>query len=178
MLFFLTDFFKKFYFIGYFANNVERKGLASFYKEQPIFKNRVIQPTYTLIRMIVIVPRNKGKDPFDELIQIIFTYIHGSAKYEEYIRHIDKWINEPPYYPTAIIGDMNWHYPTIHPMKRYMLNNGFQQLIEKPTHDEGHTLDHIYVNAKLTDMKIEIFQKPVHFSDHDVVFLKLNASSD
>ena len=109
-------------------------------------------------------------------IQIIFTYLHGSAKYEDYIRHIHKWINDSPI-PTAVIGDMNWHYPEAHRMKKFMVHNGFEQLIEKPTHDMAHILDHIYINAGLRDMGVEVFQKAVHFSDHDVVFLKIMGNS-
>ena len=42
----------------------------------------------------------------------------------------------------------------------------------------GHILDHIYVNDYLSNMGVEIFQKPVHFTDHDVIFLKIKGYFD
>ena len=100
---------RKIVFKGYFANNIERKGLATFYKTPPDALEKVVMPTCTLIKMLVHFCQQR--------IQIIFTYLHGSAKYEDYIRHIHKWINDSPI-PTAVIGDMNWHYPEAHRMKK------------------------------------------------------------
>ena len=142
--------------------------MACFYKTSPDDLEKVVMPSYTLIKVLV---------HFCQPIQIIYTYLHGSAKYEDYIRDINRW-TEHCRHPTAVIGDMNWHYPQGHKMKKYMANNGFEQLVEKPTHDMGHILDHIYVNADLSNMGVEIFQKPVHFSDHDVIFLKIKGCFD
>ena len=161
-------FLEKFAFSGYFANNFERKGLASFYKTPPDHLEKVVMPTYTLIKMQV---------HFCQRIQIIYAYLHDSAKFDDYIRPIRSWTDNCEY-PTAVIGDMNFHYPENHQMKTYMENNGFEQLIKKPTHDMGHILDHIYVNDYLSDMGVEIFQKPVHFTDHDVIFLKIKGYFD
>ena len=77
--------------------------------------------------------------------------------------------------PTVLIGDVNWHYmQQFHPMKKFMKERNFMQLIEKPTHIDGNTIDHVYINPKMKDLNVEIFQKPVPYSDHYALFLKIN----
>ena len=77
--------------------------------------------------------------------------------------------------PVLIMGDFNIHpkenndhYESI--IKR-MENQGFLQIIDKPTHKEGHMLDHVYVRS------IEIagwnFHHP-YYSDHDAICLRAN----
>ena len=50
-------------------------------------------------------------------------------------------------------------------------NNGFVQMIKKPTHDSGTLIDHIYVNKHLFERKLELQQNYVYFSDHDIITL-------
>ena len=55
-----------------------------------------------------------------------------------------------------------------------MVEKGFHQKIEQVTHDEGHTLDHIYCNIDLT--KENIFVKTLYFSDHDALCIRFEKS--
>ena len=61
-----------------------------------------------------------------------------------------------------------------HPMKKFMKERNLMQLIEKPTHIDGNIIDHVYINPKMEDLNVEIFQKPVPYSDHYALFLKIN----
>ena len=55
-----------------------------------------------------------------------------------------------------------------------MKERNLLQLIEKPTHINGNIIDHVYINPKMEDLNVEIFQKPVPYSDHYALFLKIN----
>ena len=54
---------------------------------------------------------------------------------------------------------------------------GFHQLIEKPTHDEGHRLDHVYVSDRRIFPKENLYFKPLYFSDHDAICIGLDKTS-
>ena len=73
------------------------------------------------------------------------------------------------------IGFVNWHFPQqSHPMKKFMQDNYFEQLIENPTHIGGNIIDHVYVNSQMKELNVQILQKPVPYSDHYALYVKIN----
>ena len=51
---------------------------------------------------------------------------------------------------------------------------GLNQLINVPTHNAGHTLDHVYVNEKQIDIKVEVLEDKLNVStDHKPILLQL-----
>ena len=74
-----------------------------------------------------------------------------------------------------IIGDIN-----IHPKEKNdhyvkfnstMAINGFSQIIDKPTHKDGHILDHLYLrDIEIAEWK---FHHP-YYSDHDAICVRAN----
>ena len=52
-----------------------------------------------------------------------------------------------------------------------MKKNGFTQLVQKPTHERGNLLDHIYVNAVLLQKQPFSSQRSCYYSDHDIIVL-------
>ena len=61
--------------------------------------------------------------------------------------------------------------------KSFLEDFGFNQLIGKPTHDEGHGLDHVYISNGNIFKKENVYLKPLYFSDHDAVCIGLDKTS-
>ena len=100
---------------------------------------------------------------------VIFAYLSQGFDWQEFEHLLDHWIS--PSIPTALLGDVNWHWNSNHPMKRYMIEKGFTQTIKKSTHERGHILDHVYVSQQFPKDHIKCTQQSVPFSDHDVITL-------
>ena len=70
---------------------------------------------------------------------------------------------------TFIFGDFNICYKTEsnHAVVKHLLDIGFQQLVEEPTHSEGRLLDHVYVRNPSSTYTI--FQHSLPYLDHDMI---------
>ena len=60
---------------------------------------------------------------------------------------------------------------------RYLDAKNFLQIVKKPTHDGGGTIDHIYINQCLQEKKPFHSQRSVYYSDHDVLVLHVPISN-
>ena len=69
------------------------------------------------------------------------------------------------------MGDTNWQYDNDETEMKKYLQNGlhFKQLVNEPTHDQGHILDHIYINDQFKSWNTE----SVYYSDHDIIQLQI-----
>ena len=77
--------------------------------------------------------------------------------------------------PTILCGDTNIDI-TKDDGKRFldfMKNLGLTQLVQKPSHQRGGLLDHVYVTDDLFE-KVTVKQTGVFFSDHDLITIKVN----
>ena len=77
--------------------------------------------------------------------------------------------------PAIICGDFNVHpneqKDNYNPLVNALASLGFVQLIDKPTHIEGHILDHMYVR----DVDIAGWQlHHPYYSDHDAICCRVN----
>ena len=108
-----------------------------------------------------------------ENIDLIFLYLSKQFCWIKLKTLLKRWIKNER--RVAILGDMNWHYDSeTHDMKTYLEQTlGFKQIIDVPTHDQGHTIDHIYINKKLIEEKASYNTEPVYYSDHDIIQLKV-----
>ena len=108
-----------------------------------------------------------------DMVDIIFLYISKNYSWNELKPVLNGWINNKR--SVAILGDVNWQFDTsTTDMGTYLLNElKFRQLIEDPTHDSGHIIDHIYINEKLWQENPTITQISVNYSDHDLIQLKI-----
>ena len=148
---------------SHFLSNGRGKGLASFSKGYSKMMETIEKDEYSMMKM-----------ELDEKF-FIFVYISKTAKSSEYIHDIDALLKNTSNSPTALIGDVNWHFAQkSHPMKKFMQDNKFEQIIERPTHIRGNIIDHVYINPKMKDLSMQILQKPVPFSDHYALYLKIN----
>ena len=105
-------------------------------------------------------------------VDLIFLYLSQGFEWKELQSLLNHWISEEKC--VAILGDMNIDFLTSnHKFLKYMSRKGFKQLIEKPTHERGNLIDHIYVNRNLLDKGPIHSQRGVYFSDHDIITLHI-----
>ena len=149
-------------FESHYINNGRGKGLATLTRHHLNLIESIKKNLYSMMKIQI---ENKF---------IIFVYISKTANPTEYINDIETLLQNTDNFPTVLIGDVNWHYKQqSHPMKKYMLDKNYEQLVQKPTHDDGNIIDHVYINQLMKDMNVQIFQKPVIYSDHYALFMKI-----
>ena len=71
--------------------------------------------------------------------------------------------------PTCIVGDFNEDVSiTSNTCCCTMFRlKGFQQMINKPTHDRGTIIDHVYVSHTLNTIQTDVTD--CYYSDHDCI---------
>ena len=146
---------------GHTVNAGKGKGVAAFSKIIPINVVKINEENFSAISLsfenirIVFVYISKGKD-INELKSSIVPLLQGEVK------------------PTLVIGDMSYHYSNEkHPLKSMFDEMGYCQKVDKVTHDEGNTLYHVYISRPDLLSEKDIHLKPLYFSDHDAICLRL-----
>ena len=148
-------------FYGNFINDGKGKGIASLTK-RPQKTTNYHGEGYSILHLDT------------DGLNIIFVYFSKDANSSEYIKDIAKLIGSCVS-PTIIMGDVNINYShDNHPFEKFMISTGFTQVVKDPTHLEGNTIDHIYINKPMEAMRINVFQHPVYYSDHDKIIVKIN----
>ena len=76
---------------------------------------------------------------------------------------------------TIILGDFNCSalVKEDNAIVRSFENSGFIQVVQKPTHIQGGVIDHIYVSHHIAPKLLKLTQKPVYYTDHDVMELSI-----
>ena len=108
-----------------------------------------------------------------ENIDLIFLYLSKQFSWNKLKTLLENWIKNER--RVAILGDMNWQFDCeTSEMKTYLEQTlDFKQIINVPTHDQGHTIDHIYINRKVIEEDATFSTEPVYYSDHDIIQLKV-----
>ena len=151
--------FAKYGFEGSQVNIGDGKGVMAFAKHQHFVKS--ISSSSDTFSAIMLETEN---------IDIVFLYLSQPFDWKKLEEIFDRWIRKDK--AVAVIGDMNIDFlDGSHNLMAYMKKNGFTQLIQKPTHEKGNLLDHIYVNAALLQMQPYSSQRSCYFSDHDIIVL-------
>ena len=99
--------------------------------------------------------------------QVIFAYLSNSCNQIEICRVLEKCLDVT--IPTIIMGDMNVDAKKDCLLKSFLEERAFSQMIKKPTHEKGFTIDHIYVNENFNEEDVRIMQEAVYYSDHDII---------
>ena len=102
-------------------------------------------------------------------IQLTIVYLSSGASLadvQQYLRHIYR-----PSCHQIILGDFNFDAKESNTLSHYFTEIGLKQLVERPTHREGRTIDHFYISPEL---KCEITYKSPYYSDHVAMCVKLN----
>ena len=144
-------------------NNVGRgKGLATFVKDEYVVR---LHP-FTDEKFSVITMESM-------YVNVAFLYLSKGANWERLSEILEAFITNDK--PIAIMGDMNFDFnEDTHPLKSFLFERKFDQLIKSPTHDYGRMLDHIYVNELLIAQNPLSFQRSTYYSDHDIISLHVN----
>ena len=85
------------------------------------------------------------------------------------MNHMLEIIAEFQHVPTCIVGDFNEDVPitlNMHCCKMLRLQ-GCRQMINKPTHDSGTVIDHVYVSQTVSTMQTDVTD--CYYSDHDCI---------
>ena len=147
---------------GYEGSQVnigDGKGVMAFAKQQH-FVRSILSSSDTFSAILMET----------ENIDMIFLYLSQPLNWKKLEEIFEKWIRKDK--AVAVIGDMNIDFlDGRHKLMTYMEKNGFTQLVQKPTHEKGNLLDHIYVNAVLMQKKPFYSQRSCYYSDHDIIVL-------
>ena len=153
--------------LGYQAIHVmsgRGKGLTLYTKKEYVVLN---SKTVNLNQYQLISAKLQG-------VTIIAAYRSPSySSHVAFMSALSKLI--PSKGPTIICGDFNIHpneqKDYYNPLVNALASLGLVQLIDKPTHIEGHILDHMYVR----DVDIAGWQlHHPYFSDHDAICCRVN----
>ena len=82
---------------------------------------------------------------------------------------LEEIITQFQHVPTCIVGDFNEDVSITshtHCFTMFRLQ-GFKQMINKPTHDSGTIIDHIYMSQTLNTMQTDVTD--CYYSDHDCI---------
>ena len=103
-------------------------------------------------------------------MDIISVYRSEQGNPTDLLNHIINMINAER--ATVILGDFNICYYTNRNNKisKYLHNNGFQQLVDEPTHVKGRHIDHLYFKpGKSCSEKPSLYRYTPYYSDHDAI---------
>lgn len=104
-------------------------------------------------------------------LDILVVYRSQNGSLEELFRILEDNITAQR--PTVLWGDFNLGEDKFKctTLLNFMECYGFQQLVKKPTHIQGHILDLAFVNFELKD---DIQHHYPYYTDHDALCLKLD----
>jgi hypothetical protein len=148
-------------FQSFFASYGKGKGIAVYSQNNPVDEPLVIVDA--LLSMIVF-----NHDHF----VAIFLYRSQNCEESHLCSVLETVMKENV--PIVVMGDVNIDSKKKSVLYNYMTAKGFTQKINTPTCDTGSTLDHLYVNKEMTSLPFQVKQRPVYYSDHDIICLQIN----
>ena len=108
-----------------------------------------------------------------ENVKVVFAYLSQGVNMNEINTYIVPLLQDKSK-PTIVMADMNYHYlEKKSSLKSLFAEMGYIQLIDKVTHDEGHGIDHVYISSPELLSRDDIYLKPLYFSDHDALCIRL-----
>ena len=106
----------------------------------------------------------------DERIQIVIVYLSNYANFQQVITALQKHFTFRP--TSYLIGDFNFDAQENNVLKKFLIEKGFIQMITRPTHERGRTIDHFYVPHNMHDL-FEISYTYPYFTDHAALCVKI-----
>ena len=149
-------------FIGVYANVGNGQGLATFVKKTQI----ITSETFAHETFSATLVKTKSVD-------VISLYLSHGFNYSVLQNKLEEWIVDNK--SVAIMGDVNLNQgeKKNHDFVKYLDSKNFLQIVNKPTHKAGGTIDHIYINPVLQEKEPLHSQRSVYFSDHDEIVLHI-----
>ena len=103
-------------------------------------------------------------------MEVIIVYRSEKGNLSILLEHLQRLIENGV--NTVITGDFNICYMSQRNNKvsKYLLNAGFTQLVNEPTHMKGRHLDHFYFRQGNRPVKSpSIYRYSPYYSDHDAI---------
>ena len=95
-------------------------------------------------------------------------YLSKESDKKEVARQIKEVLNLSK--PQVIVGDFNFDSRERNPLTSYFTSLGLHQMVKEATHQEGRTLDQLYVT---TDLNVQVDVQFKYFSDHAALQIKV-----
>ena len=106
-----------------------------------------------------------------EPIQMIVTSVYRppSTPIDMFMNLMLEIIAQFQHVPTCIVGDFNEDVSITSNTHCCIMfrSKGFQQMVNKPTHDSGTIIDHVYMTQTLHTMQTDVTD--CYYSDHDCI---------
>ena len=117
----------------------------------------------TILEIVVV----EISEPIQMIVMSV--YRPPSKPIDAFMNHMLETIAQFQHVPTCIEGDfnedvsitLNTHFCTMFRLQ------GFKQMFNKPTHDCGTIIDHVYVSHTVNTMQTNITD--CYYSDHDCI---------
>ena len=106
-------------------------------------------------------------------IQFTLVYIRPNAPlatYEKVANCMKNIMN--PFFKQLVLGDLNFDKSVVNPLSRFLERSGLTQVVQEPTHEDGRTLDHLYVPNSWKD-SINLNVEFKYYSDHAALSIEL-----
>ena len=117
----------------------------------------------TILELVAV----KISEPIQMIV--LSVYRPSSAPIDVFMNHMLEIIAQFQHVPTCIVGDFSEDVSiTSNTCCCTMLRlQGFKQMVNKPTHDSGTIIDHIYVSQTVNTMQRGVTD--CYYSDHDCI---------
>ena len=141
------------------------KGIAAY------LKSKIFQHT------VNITEDNMQLSKFtSSILDIITIYRSQKGNFHDLNAHINTIQTKNK--PLLLIGDFNFCYrdEKSNPSKKYLSTQDFIQLIDEPTHIEGHLLDQAYIRDKEKKLNWTVDVQSKYFSDHKALAIMVKMS--
>ena len=102
-------------------------------------------------------------------IIVISVYRPPSTPIDMFMNLMLEIIAQFQHVPTCIVGDFNEDVSITSNMHCCTMfrSQGFKQMVNKPTHDSGTIIDHLYMSQTLNTMQTDVTD--CYYSDHDCI---------
>ena len=129
--------------------------------------NTNLNPKQIRIHTIVEIVVVEISEPIQ--MMVISVYRPPSTPIDVFMNHMLEIIAQFQHVHTCIVGDLNEDVPvTSNTHCCTMLRlQGFKQMFNKPTHDSGTIIYHVYVSHTLNTMQTDVTD--CYYNDHDCV---------
>ena len=108
--------------------------------------------------------------PVDDF-QLTVAYVSKEANLPDLKKALEQTLDRN--LPQLLLGDFNFNPKEDNCVSGFLHEAGLSQAITQPTHQEGRTLDHLYLSGELKE-KIKFDVQFKYFTDHAALQIKLN----
>ena len=129
--------------------------------------NKKLNPKQIRINTILEIVAVKISQPIQMIVMSV--YRPPSTPIDVYMNHMLEIIAQFQHVPTCIVGDFNEDVSitsNTHCCTMFTLQS-FKQMVNKPTHDSGTIINHVYVSQTVNTMQTDVID--CYYSDHDCI---------